>query len=298
MDASNLNNEEKDQEVRWTLACHCRIKMSFRRPCRIWLGKVIRDILSIELRRRCPYTSCRKCSPERKEKCPYHYLFASDPPPLLFAIPPPWDILRGLIHESTNPWKNNGRILSLEFTLFGKEMFPTIISALVAAGKNKLRYGIGFDIREIVDHTNNLVFDGSDYNTPSTFNPWEVRPIRHRNIYYIQYTPHELPLPVSLKTLISKIRDRLIRYANAFSNGFVVPCPQISAKLDDYTVAKIHLRLQRRKEFFNASVGVLSYTIEKISFPTSKMLALAPYIGGGKNISFGFGFAKIEENPY
>lgn len=107
------------------------------------------------------------------------------------------------------------------------------------------------------------------------------------------FTGNEFPL--SFERLLFMIRSRVIRLANEYGSGDVIP--DVEAKGEIINCEKHYHKLERRssrsnKRVFHSYTGVVEYEINDMNDTAAWNLGLGFVVGCGPDASFGCGFLK------
>ncbi|MEM2637173.1 MAG: hypothetical protein QXL15_02355 [Candidatus Korarchaeota archaeon] len=278
----------------------CTVKIEFDTPPPFWIGSALRSLIGKYLRPKDCIT-CPSCDSEIKNECVYYHLFEEKKEgggikPLFVSIPLPPTMFEGIMPAEVAGWSEKGRILEFGVTTVRKSFLIRWLTALIAAGMNGIKRH-EFKLIEVRDHKGLLVCDGKRLNVPTQFDILhDVAKVDFTDFLYVQYTPHHKYLPLPLKEVVRDIWRRLLLLTNEHGNKCRIPEPKVSGQLETYVVKCLSLpRKSKRSEkrVFHGSVGIMRYTNVELDDTARWLLGLADVIGGGKNASFGFGFAKI-----
>jgi len=101
--------------------------------------------------------------------------------------------------------------------------------------------------------------------------------------------------PPDFNTLLTLIRNRVIRFVNEYGDKQKIPPVTASGTTQKYTehYHKLERRSSRsRKKVFHSYTGVVTYDIEELDDTGAWMLQLGFIVGCGPDCSFGCGFLQ------
>jgi CRISPR/Cas system endoribonuclease Cas6 (RAMP superfamily) len=271
-----------------------------------WMGSSFRGGFGQHLRKAICTDHTQKCTEcSTKDTCLFYYTHIKKKAERGHAPPiKPIIIIPPFFGKSMNLPENPH--LSVELLFFGDftKYLPHVILGMNLLGRNgfySYRYqGLNrfhiqsieccFSGKQVYDgdiiYIKNLVLTDIEDIEPTYKNTLKIG-------FKTPYTGSQFPLPYA--TLLSQVRNRVIRFVNEYGTGEDIPPIQAQGTIKTHT--QHYHKLERRsmrsqKKVFHSYTGIVTYAVEEMNAAAAWISELGFLVGCGPDASFGCGFLQ------